>query len=331
MAKPPFTNQLDHDEKLLRQQEEVTLLEESTSPATHNETEAEYRRAIERWDSDPWLRYNFAAFLVSRRDHSAAADQLRLVIRHLPQYYRAYEKLAAALIQQRKFEEALVQCRRALEIEPAFYTARYTMAFAYAQLGRLAQAMDVYRDLLDAELAPKSEIHNELGRLLIRRRDFEAAVGAFQEGIRLNQDPESGNLPDLYFNLGHSLNKLGKGKEARRALEKAAVGYGRELERNPKSSAAHFALGSVFVEMRDFERAAEHFRQAVDLDPGDAAIHMNLVKSLEARGLLDEAIEASGQAMIVMSESDRPREAAQFEAYRGSLRKKRDQTRQSRP
>lgn len=180
---------------------------------------------------------------------------------------------------------------------------------------------------MDLELAPKPEIYNELGRLLIRRRDFEAAVGAFREGIRLNRDPESGNLSDFYFNLGHSLNKLGKGNEARRALEKAAVGYGRELEGNPKSSTSHFAPGSVFVETRDFERAAEHFRQAVDLEPGDEANRMNLVKSLEAGGLLDEAIEASRQAMIVMSESDRPREAAQFEAYWRSLQKKRGQTR----
>jgi tetratricopeptide (TPR) repeat protein len=191
--------------------------------------------------------------------------------------------------------------------------------------------MDTYQELLGVDLAPKSEIHNELGQLLIRRSDFEAAVGAFQEGIRLNQDPDSRNLSDLYFNLGHSLRKLGRGNQARQALEKAAAGYNRELEGNPRSSAAHFALGSVFVETRDFERAAEHFRQAVDLDPGDTVNHMNLVKSLEARGLLDQAIEASRRAMIVMSESDRPREAAQFEAYRGSLQKKRRQTRQSRP
>jgi tetratricopeptide (TPR) repeat protein len=330
MAKPPFTNQLDHDQKLLRQQEEVARLAESTSPTTHGQVEAEYRRAIEKWDSDPWLRYNFAVFLASRRDHSGAADQLRLVIQHLPHYYRAYEKLAAALIQQRKFEEALVQCRRALEIEPDFYTARYTMAFAYVQLGRLDRAMDVYRELLSVDLAPKSDMYNELGRLLVQQRDFEAAVDAFQEGIRLNEDPEGGTLSDLHFNLGHSLKKLGKGTEARQALEKAAVGYSRELEGNPRSSAAHFALGGVFVEMRDFERAAEHFSEAVDLDPGDPANQLNLIKSLEARGLLDEAIEASGQAVIVMSELDQPSQAAQFEAYRGSLQKKRQQTSQGR-
>ncbi len=126
------------------------------------------------------------------------------------------------------------------------------------------------------------------------------------------------------------MKKLGKGTEARQALEKAAVGYSRELEGNPRSSAAHFALGGVFVEMRDFERAAEHYREAVDLDPGDPANQLNLIKSLEARGLLDEAIEASEQAVIVMSELERPSQAAQFEAYRGSLQKKRQQTRQGR-
>jgi tetratricopeptide (TPR) repeat protein len=331
MAKPPFTNQLDHDEQLLRQRENVVRLAESTAPATHAATEAEYRRAIERWDSDPWLRYNFAAFLASRRDHRGAADQLRLVIRQLPHYYRAYEKLAAALIQQRRFEEALVQCGKALEIEPDFYTARYTMAFAYAQMGRLDRAIDVYQRLLGIDLAPKPEIYNELGRLLVRRSDFENAADAFRDGIRLNENPESVTLPDLHFNLGHTLKKLGQASEARSALEKAAVGYGRELEENPKSSAAHFALGSVFVEMRDFDRAAEHFRRAVKLDPTDSVSHMNLVKSLEARGLLDEAIEASGQAVVVMSELDRPQEASRLEAYRKSLQEKRQRIRQGRP
>ena len=331
MAKPPFTNQLDHDDQLRRQQEHLAQLAESSSPATHAATEAEYRWAIERWDSDPWLRYSFAAFLASRRDYRSAADQLRLVIRQLPHYYRAYDKLATALVQQRRFEEALAQCRKALDVEPDFYTARYTMAFAYAQLGRLDQAIDVYQSLLGIDLASRPEIYNELGRLLVRRGDFANAVDAFRDGIRLNRDPKSATLPDLYFNLGHTLKKLGRAGEARSALEKATVGYRRELEENPESSAAHFALGGVFVEMRDFDRAAEHFRRAVSLDPTDSNNHMNLVKSLEARGLLDEAIEASEQAMAVMAELERPQEVARFEAYRRSLQEKRQRIHRGRP
>ena len=330
LSKPPFTNQLDHDEQVLRQEEEVASLATASSPAARRKIEAEYRRAIEQWDSDPWLRYNFADFLASQRDHLGAAEQLRLVTRYLPHYYRAYEKLAAALIQQRRFEEALVQCRKALEVNPDFYTASYTMAFAYSQLGRVEEAIGIYQELLVMNSAPELELYNELGRLMVRQRDFERAASTFQEGIRRNEDPESNQLPDLYFNLSQALKKLGRTDEASRALEKAAVGYTRELEASPKSAGGHFALGSVFAEMRDFEQAAEHFAQAVNLNPADAANHMNLVKSLEARGLLDEAIEASGQAMRVMARFERPKEASSFEAYGEFLEKKRWRLRQGR-
>ena len=158
---------------------------------------------------------------------------------------------------------------------------------------------------------------------MFRRSDFEQAASTFQAGIRRNEDPEDRQLPDLYLNLNHALKKLGQIAEAGQALEKAAGGYARELEQHPESAGAHFALGSVFVEMRDFERAAEHFGQAASLNPADAANHMNLVKSLEAQGLLNEAIGASAQALSTMAKLERPKEARNFEAYRESLEQKR--------
>jgi tetratricopeptide (TPR) repeat protein len=323
LSKPPFTNQLDHSERLLGQEEEVADLAAALSPAARGQIEAEYRRAISRWDSDPWLRYGFAAFLTSQGDHRGAADQLSRVIHYLPHYYRAYEKLATALIQQRRFEEALVECRKALEVNPDFYTARYTMAFAYKQLGRLEEAIGVYQELLVMDSSPKLEIFNELGRLQVRRGEFENAASTFQDGISRNEDSEDTQLPDLYFNLSHALKKLGRTDEASQAREKAAAGYTRELERNPDLAGTYFALGSVFVEMRDFERAAERFRQAVRLNPADAASHMNLVKSLEAQGLLDEAIGALTQVLTTMAKLERPKEVRSFEAYRESLERKR--------
>ncbi len=72
LDKPPFTNQLNHADQVLRLTIKTGVADESP-----NETVAEYQWAIRQKPDDRILRYNFGLFLFDY-DRRAAAEQLRL-------------------------------------------------------------------------------------------------------------------------------------------------------------------------------------------------------------------------------------------------------------
>ena len=69
---PPFTNQLNHAEQVLR----FTLQAQSMSE-NPNDTAMQYQWAIARWSDDPMLHYRYGMFLYAY-NRAAAAEQLAL-------------------------------------------------------------------------------------------------------------------------------------------------------------------------------------------------------------------------------------------------------------
>jgi tetratricopeptide (TPR) repeat protein len=72
LQRPPFTNQLNHSEQMLR----LSLVAE-TPDEDPNQTAAEYQWAIRRKPDDRVLRYNFGLFLFDY-NRDAAVEQLRM-------------------------------------------------------------------------------------------------------------------------------------------------------------------------------------------------------------------------------------------------------------
>jgi tetratricopeptide (TPR) repeat protein len=72
LQKPPFTNQLNHSDQVLRLTIKAGVPDESP-----NETVAEYQWAIRRKPDDRILHYNYGLFLFDY-DRAAAAEQLRM-------------------------------------------------------------------------------------------------------------------------------------------------------------------------------------------------------------------------------------------------------------
>jgi tetratricopeptide (TPR) repeat protein len=241
--------------------------------------------------TDPWLHYNFAELLYSAREFQRAEDHLRVLLLSLPHHRVARERLLASLIHLGKFADAVRECRQALRTTPDFHAARYTLATALSNMGKADEAIAVYRELLplDPERAP--DIYNELGRLYVARAQYDAAIEVFGEAIRAARDAGQGGRTDLDHNLGVSLKRAGRTKEAADAFSSAISAYREKIAKNPGSAPLHLSLGSAYAEMGEFEKAAGSFRLAIAADPGNAQAHLNLAGSLEAQGHLDEALD----------------------------------------
>jgi len=136
---------------------------------------------------------------------------------------------------------------------------------AYAEIGKLCWEFDSY-PVAEAylqkglELQPDSwELHFNLGLIYQSLSQAEKAVQSYTKAIAL----EEPRVPSIHWvQLGTaqlSAPKLGEA-EAERSFKKA-------LEIDPNSAQAHYQLGKLYLQQREFGKAEQYLEKAISLDP----------------------------------------------------------------
>jgi tetratricopeptide (TPR) repeat protein len=138
----------------------------------------------------------------------------------------------------------------------------------------------------------------------IKPDDFESVnnlgvayckVGRFADAIRVHRDalklrPDSASA---HYNLANALAFSGGLPQAESEYLKAI-----QLATDPEKKAdAYGNLGSVYVQMGLFDKAADSFKKALELNPALAKVHYNIGAMYESKGDLEQAISAYRKAM----------------------------------
>ena len=118
------------------------------------------------------------------------------------------------LLAQDRIEEALDAYRRAQEIDPGPADAHLGEGLALYRMQHYAEAETALRRALERD-AEEAQHHVYLGHVLSRLERSEEAVETYLEATRL-----APIQPDGWRGLGITLYNLGRGAEARVALEK---------------------------------------------------------------------------------------------------------------
>jgi arylsulfatase A-like enzyme len=152
---------------------------------------------------------------------------LRDVKDMLPFYYKLND--ASAMIDSGRYDLAEPVLREVLDADDDYFMAHGEMGRCLLRLNRVAEAIVHLRRCV--ELDPgATRVQATLGAALFLKGDYAAAEGALKLAIRL--DP---NLPQNHFNLGMTLEKLGRPDEAMKHYQDC-------LRRNPNAVEARQRL-----------------------------------------------------------------------------------------
>lgn len=169
-----------------------------------------------------------------------------------------------------KLDDASRHAQRAIEVAPDFSLAWYALGQVWLRRRELPKAEDAAREAI--RLAPDdADGFGLLAQVQVQRKQWSEALETADAGLSV--DPED----DACTNLkAMALRGLGRKAESADALEG-------QLARTPEDSTTHANLGWTCLDRGDYERAREHFREALRLNPNSEWARAGIVEALKAR------------------------------------------------
>lgn len=153
-----------------------------------------------------------------------------------------------------------------------------------AESGRTDDALDLYRQA--RELGPQVvQVYVDQGALLAGTGDFEAALEAFEGGLRISADDR-----DLGFNAAVAALRLGRFDVAARHAQRVVEGHPRDVD-------ARLLQASALERLERHAEALSALRAADDLAPGNPRILYRLGNQYQRTGQAEQAVDAYRQAI----------------------------------
>jgi tetratricopeptide (TPR) repeat protein len=211
-----------------------------------------------------------AWLLYQQSRYDMAEEQLRLALTEDPEDAHALSLLALCLSELERFPEATDAAQRAIGILPDLPFAHFALAQVFHARNRYDEALDAILEAiqLDSEVPMFFAL---LAAIHLAKRRWSDALQAADEGLQL--DPEHVDCTNI---RAIALVKLGRRDEAASAIEGA-------LGRSPESARTHANQGWAHLESADHQKALEHFREALRLDPDNDWARQGIVEALKAR------------------------------------------------
>jgi len=175
----------------------------------------------------------------------------------------------------------------------------YRIKRGFRIVGQISQDLDLFR--MPVELRIDTDGQSEMKRIEVSGTDSPFAVETFGKPRRLTLDPSNWvlkNSPDLRVRIA-----IRRGQELTAAgnLTEALSEYNKALEINKNSSLAHYRIAEVFFAQRNYQSAANEYRESIngDSDPRWTEVwsHVQLGKIFDTTGQRERAVNEYRQAL----------------------------------
>ncbi len=207
----------------------------------------------------------------------------------------AMECLADVQIQWRRYELAAETLRQILERDPSFTDARYRLITLLEYQGRSIEAAEQYEALL-AIIGPHTPLALKLSEIYIKAKLYAKAVAALKKsGAAESQDIQ---LLDA-LGQAHALN--GDMRNAFDVYQKIAI-------LNPGQPLVQVRLGSLALQIGEFRKSIEYFKEAEKSFPNSMEIkrsigfaYSQMKADSEAIVYLESAVAGNGKDIFSWS------------------------------
>jgi tetratricopeptide (TPR) repeat protein len=238
---------------------------------------------------------------------------------------------------QGKHQDAVLTLGQALRLKPDYMPAQLKLADSLLTIGKREDAREIYQSISRAH--PESaEAHYGLGRVLAARGEAAAAATAYLKSCelfppygpahyalamayrKLGEETEAQLQFSLYernktavppledslrsdvarLNLGPAAHiRRGADLEQAGRLAEAVIEQNEALRVDSRAVQAHINLVSLYGRLEQFDKAAEHYRAALDLDRNHADLHYNYGVLLLKQNKRQDAERAFQEALQI--------------------------------
>jgi tetratricopeptide (TPR) repeat protein len=179
--------------------------------------------------------------------------------------------------------------RRAVEADPEDALAQYNLGFALVGQGDEEAARVHFRRAIELDPAFRNA-HFNLAASLARDQRWDEAAAHYRKALEIDPQDHEARL-ELAAALAGSGQVEGAVRELTAVLDTAP-----DFETAVKARAS-IQLGRLAGAGGEAAEALEHFRRAVELDPGSITAHRVLARSLARHGRLEEAAAELGRVV----------------------------------
>jgi tetratricopeptide (TPR) repeat protein len=211
-----------------------------------------------------------ARMLLDQSRHQLAEQELWQALARQPDNPQAHAMLALCLAERDAFADATREAQQAIHLAPDDPFPHYVLSHVMSERNRYAEAEKAIEEAI--RLDPyEASFFSQLAQIHFARRQWQDALDAAEQGLRI--DPEEGGCTNL---RAMALVKLGRKTEASDTIQIA-------LARRPEDALTHANQGWTLIERGQHEKAMEHFREALRIDPTLDWARQGIVEALKAR------------------------------------------------
>ncbi len=217
-----------------------------------DEAEQLFLETIKHAPKRPDILVNFGNFLRNLGRLSEAQVRMRKAVKVAPEFSAGWYNLGMLLHASFEMKEAASCARKALKLEPTHAAAWELLASAEQKQGNADAAIQACRDGL-VQIPDSPRLTYAIAQLLRQECEFSESVTAYQAALE-----QGYRNPELYANMGESLEELGEMDRAVACLDSGLTQFPDSA--NLHRTRAHLAFssgaeGDPLVSLREATRA----------------------------------------------------------------------------
>jgi tetratricopeptide (TPR) repeat protein len=262
--------------------------------------QAQVRASFQKDPQNSVMRSAWGRVLVCLNRIDEALALHREAISQNPNNPSSYQDLADVLVRQNQLDAALAAFRKAFSLMG--HSPEQQQSLAYEALGnklvaldKLDEALNAYQEVVTPnpmssgaiDTRKQASSYRKLGTVLVQLHRTQAALTAFRKAVALDpvkaQATASVLESQAYLELANALRQQAD-------FDSAKVAFKAALELEPVNAEIYYALGEIYLTLKQPEEAISNYRALLKQNPQDVRALLQLGEIFTQQNQLSEAM-----------------------------------------